>query len=493
MRVPEEFEVRRRKVEELRALGIEPYAYRFDPTHHAAEIRQRFDELQGQIVRVAGRLTAKRVFGKLIFARLRDESGEVQISFERGVTESPVTDWEGVKFAKKYLDLGDFVGVEGEVYRTQKGEVTVRVHRFQFLAKGLRNLPEKWHGLRDKELRYRHRYLDLVSRPEALETFRKLSRILQWIRQFFLDRGFLEMPTPVLQPVYGGAFAKPFTTYSHALDTTLYLRISDELYLKRLLVGGYERVFEFSRDFRNEGIDRLHYPEFTILEAYAAYWDYGEMMQLVEDLFHDAVVTFHGSETLEYQGETLNFQRPFRRIDFVEALAERLGFDPLEAPDEALKQAAETHGIDPRHPRHRLLDKLFDRLVGDHLKDPTFVLDHPLILSPLAKRHREKPGRVERFELFVAGMELVNAFSELNDPLDQRRRFEEQLALRKAGDQEIPLEIDEDFLMALELGMPPAGGIGIGVERFLMLLLNEPSIRDVLLFPQLKPKLPNEG
>ncbi len=487
-RQPEEYEVRKRKREELQNLGIEPYAYRFPVSHHSREIKEQFETLEGQAVRIAGRLISKRVFGNLIFAHLRDESGEIQIAFEKKTTASPVPDMASTKFVKKYVDLGDILGVEGEVFKTKTGEITVRVHQFVILTKGLRTLPEKWHGLQDPEIRYRQRYLDMIANPDVRERLKQASQILQNIRQFFLDHGFHEIDTPILQPIYGGAFARPFETFSHALNTKLYLRISDELYLKRLLVGGFERVFEFSRDFRNEGIDRLHYPEFTILEAYAAYWDYMDMLDLVEELLHTLAVRVWGSEKGTYRGQTLDFSRPFARIDFIESLTEKVGANPLDLPDDDLRAVAQKHGVNPNHPRHKIIDKLFDQLVGETLIQPTFVLDHPLLLSPLAKRHREKPNRVERYELYVAGMELVNAFSELNDPVDQRQRFEEQLQLRASGDLEVPLEIDEDFLTALEYGMPPAGGIGIGIERLLMILLDQPNIRDVIPFPQLRPK-----
>ncbi len=487
-RQPEEYEVRKKKREELQALGIEPYAYRFEVTHHAREIRERYPEFEGKTVRIAGRIMAKRVFGNLIFSHLRDESGEIQIAFEKKTTASPVPEMASTKFVKKYVDLGDILGVEGEVFQTKTGEITVRVQSFVLLAKGLRALPEKWHGLQDPEIRYRQRYLDMIANPDVRDRLKTASAILQKIRSFFLDHGFHEIDTPILQPIYGGAFARPFETFSHALNTRLYLRISDELYLKRLLVGGLERVFEFSRDFRNEGIDRLHYPEFTILEAYAAYWDYMDMLDLVEELLHALAVHVWGSPKGTYRDQPLDFSRPFARIDFIESLSERLGANPLDLPEDDLRELARQHDVNPNHPRHKIIDKLFDQLVGETLFQPTFVLDHPLLLSPLAKRHRTKPHRVERFELYVAGMELVNAFSELNDPVDQRQRFEEQLQLRASGDLEVPLEIDEDFLTALEYGMPPAGGIGIGMERLLMILLDQPTIRDVIPFPQLRPK-----
>ena len=482
---PEEYFVRLQKVETLRREGIEPYAYRFEVTHRSREVKERFSALEGQEVRVAGRVMAKRDFGKSIFSHIRDEEGNLQIYLRADVVGK-----DRVKFYKRFVDLGDILGVQGEVFRTKTGEVTVLVRDFQLLTKGLLPLPEKWHGLRDPELRYRERYVDLIASPESRGLFKQRTRIIRMIRRFLDDRGFWEVETPVLQPIYGGATARPFVTHSHALDMRLYLRISNELYLKRLLVGGFERVYEFSRDFRNEGIDRLHYPEFTLLEAYAAYWDYHDMMTLTEELLSDLSQELFGTHEITYQGQRLSFRPPFQRIRFTEALSEALGYDVLEAPEEALRESARKAELEGwnRHPREKLIDKLFDRLVGDHLVQPTFVLDHPVEISPLAKRHREDPRLVERFELFVAGMELANAFSELNDPVDQRKRFEAQIRLREKGDEEIPPEIDEDFLKALEYGMPPAGGIGIGIDRLVMILTDSRSVRDVILFPQLRPR-----
>ncbi len=488
---PEEFFVRKEKVEKLRQLGIEPYPYKFNVTHHSAEIKEQFDKLQGKEVSVAGRIMTKRVFGKLNFAHLRDEYGDIQIVTQKGVTSvSDLPGEDGSKFFKKFIDTGDIIGVRGEVIKTKTGEISVLAKELKILSKALLPLPEKWHGLQDKELRYRERYLDLIVNPESRRVFKTRNRIISFIREFLNDRGFLEMETPVLQPIYGGAMAKPFETYSHVLGTKLYLRISNELYLKRLLVGGFEKVYEFSKDFRNEGIDRLHYPEFTLLEAYAAYWDYEDMLRMTEELLSQLALEIKGSFEFEYQGEKISFKPPFERIDYVRSLEKHLGFNPLEVDEEKLRKAAETHGIEKfeKLPKHKLMDKLFDKIIGDKIKDPAFVINHPVEISPLAKRHREIPGVTERFELFILGMEIANAFSELNDPIDQRQRFEKQVELRKLGDAEIPAEIDEDFLKALEVGMPPAGGIGYGIDRIVMLLTDQPSIRDVILFPQLRPK-----
>ncbi len=485
----DEFENRKAKIEALRERGIEPYPYRFELTHHVSEFKEQFEALGDKQVSLAGRLVARRIFGKLIFAHIQDETGRVQIAIQKGHAKIGDTEEDAIKFAKKDLDIGDIIGVVGRPFVTKTGEKTVAVERIYLLAKGLRPLPEKWHGLRDREARYRQRYLDLMVNPDSREFFKNRALAISEIRKFFADNGFIEFETPTLQPIYGGAYAKPFETFAHALNSKLYLRISDELYLKRLLVGGYERVFEICKDFRNEGIDRFHYPEFTMLEAYAAYWDYTDMMDLTERLLIHLIEHFDRGETLEFDGQSAEVKRPFPRIKFVDALAEKLGFDPLYAETERLVEAAKKAEINgaEKMPRHKLIDKLFDALVGDHLIEPTFVMDHPRILSPLAKVHREDPRLVERFELYVFGMELANAFSELNDPIDQRKRFEALMELR-GQDEEVPNEIDEDFLTALEYGMPPAGGIGIGIDRLVMILFNRPAIRDVLLFPQLRPK-----
>ncbi len=488
---PEEFFVRKEKVKKLREMGIEPYPYRFEITHHSTDIKEKFEELEGKEVRIAGRIMTKRVFGKLNFAHLRDEFGDIQIVTQKGVTSvDGLPEEDGSKFFKKFVDTGDIVGIAGKVIKTKTGEISVLASSLKILSKALLPLPEKWHGLQDKELRYRERYVDLVVNPESRKVFKTRTRIIGFIRNFLNSRGFLEMETPVLQPVYGGAMAKPFETFSHVLGTKLYLRISNELYLKRLLVGGFEKVYEFSKDFRNEGIDRLHYPEFTLLEAYAAYWDYSDMMRMTEELLSGLAKEITGSYEIEYQGVKLSFEPPFRKIDYVKALTDKLGFNPVEADESKLREAGKFHEIDKydRLPKHKLMDKLFDKLIGDEIKDPAFVMNHPVDISPLAKRHRSNPAVTERFELFILGMEIANAFSELNDPIDQRERFEKQVELRKSGDAEIPAEIDEDFLKALEVGMPPAGGIGYGIDRIVMLFTDQPSIRDVILFPQLRPK-----
>ncbi len=486
----EEFEIRKSKVEELRQLNLEPYAYRFEKTHSSTSIKENFEALENKEVSIAGRLMTKRVFGKLSFAHIRDEEGDIQIAVQQGVTTIPELQEDGASFFKKFVEVGDILGIKGTVMKTKTGEVTVLAKELAILSKCLKPLPEKWHGLKDRELIYRERYLDLIMNLDSRKVFKTRAKIIKIIRNFFDNLGFLEVETPVLQPIYGGAFAKPFETYSNALDTKLYLRIADELYLKRLLVGGFEKVYELSKDFRNEGIDRLHYPEFSMLEAYAAYWDYNDMIAITEELFEKLAIEIYGTTEVEYQGETISFKRPFKRISYLDELASKIGKDPLSMSEKELKELGIQLGLKNavKLPATRLLDKIFDALVADHIKEPTFVVDHPQIISPLAKKHRKYEKRVERFELFILGVEFANAFSELNDPIDQRRRFEEQINYRAQGDEEIPNEIDEDFLNAMEYGMPPAGGIGLGIDRIIMLFTNQPSIRDVIIFPQLKPK-----
>jgi len=488
---PEEYGVRIEKLKTLREAGVEPYAYKFEPTFKIKVVLEKFDDLMNQKIALAGRVMSKRVFGKLIFSHIRDETGDLQVAFQKDVTkfeEKGIP--EGVGMVKKFVDIGDIIGVEGVLFLTKTGEKTLLAERITILSKGLLPLPEKWHGLKDKELRYRQRYLDLIFNFSSREVALGRIQIIKIIRDFLRDRGFLEFDTPILQPIYGGASARPFETFSNALGIPLYLRISDELYLKRLLVGGFEKVFEFSRDFRNEGIDKLHYPEFTILEAYAAYWDYRDMMKLVEELMVEIGRKFCGSDKITYQGREVSLKPPYPRVSFVEKLREKIEIDPLESPLNILKEKALFFGIEGAEgmPKHKLLDKLFDKLVVPELISPTFVVDHPVELSPLAKKHRGNPQLVERFEFFLFGIELANAFSELNDPIDQRERFIEQLRLREEGDLDIPAHIDEDFLTALEYGMPPAGGIGVGVDRLIMIFLDQPSIRDVILFPQLRAK-----
>ncbi len=487
-KVGNEYEVRLEKVEKLRSKGIEPYAYSYEKDFSAKHIKENYEKLEGKRVRFAGRLMTKRAMGKTLFATLRDETDDIQIYIKKDETENPFEDETSnvAKAFNRYFDPGDIVGVEGEVFKTKTGEITILVRKFQMLSKCLRPLPDKWHGLKDPEMQYRERYLHLITDRKAVERFRRKAMIVRKTREFFEREGFIEIDTPTLQPVYGGANAVPFITYSEALETKLYLRIANELYLKRLLVGGFEKVYEIVKNFRNEGIDRTHYPEFLAMEAYAAYWDYEDMMELAQNYLNFLVREVFGSEEVE----GLSFKLPFRKLSFYEALEEALGKDVRELSDEQLFQLAESMGIsvDSRN-RWKVIDKLFDELVGTKLKHPTIVKDHPMELSPLAKKHRNKEGVVERFEIYLNGMEVANAFSELNDPLEQRDRFLKQLEMRKkTKDKELPDEIDEDFLKALEYAMPPAGGIGFGLDRIAMILLGVPSIRDVIPFPQLRPK-----
>jgi lysyl-tRNA synthetase class 2 len=471
-------EERLNKLKRLKELNINPYPYRFDRTHNFSEIKQRFEELSSNqtTVRTAGRIIAIRGHGKTTFATLNDENEKLQIYLRK----QDLGDYYNIF---ENFDIGDFIGVEGKLFKTKTGEITVLVEKFILLTKSLRPLPEKWHGLRDIEIRYRKRYLDLIANPEVRGIFKGRSKIVSLLRNFFDSRGFLEVETPVLQPVYGGAAARPFKTFYNALDQEMYLRIADELYLKRLIVGGYEKVWEFCKDFRNEGLDRFHNPEFTMIEAYQAYTDYFGIMELVEDLFEFLIKNLYSDNIITFQDKKVEIKRPFKRIKYTEVLNERLGVDILTMPEEDLNKICLKYGIKVENQTiGSKIDKLFSELIQKSLIEPTFVIDYPKIISPLAKAHRNNPLLVERFELIIFGLEVANAFSELNDPIEQRRRFEEQLARREEGIG----EIDEDFLEALEYGMPPTGGLGIGVDRLCMILLNQPSIRDVILFPQLR-------
>ncbi|WP_018465865.1 lysine--tRNA ligase [Calidithermus timidus] len=487
--MPEWSEQTQQRLKNLEALveaGFEPFPYRFDKTHDAAQIRathggaQPQQEWPDEHVRVAGRLMTLREMGKVIFAHLQDGSGRIQLYFSK-------SDTERFELLKK-LDVGDIVGVEGHVFTTKTGEITVKVRHWTPLVKALHPLPDKWHGIKDVEVRYRQRYLDLIQNPEVREVFKTRTQIIRLIRRFFEERGFLEVEGPTLHEVAGGTEARPFKTYHNALGHEFNLRIALELHLKRLLVGGFEKVFEIGRNYRNEGISPKHNPEFTMLEAYWAYADYNDMSALVEELVHSVVVAVKGSPKLRYGQHDIDFSRPFARVDFVGSLKEKAGldFDPTDL-------ARLREWTDARHPELRkvpdygLLDKLFGIYVEPTLINPTFVMDVPLAISPLVKKHRTRPGLTERTDLFVAGFEIAPIYSELNDALEQRERFMRQLEQRAAGDEEIP-EPDEDFLLALEYGMPPAGGMGFGIDRFTMVLTDQPSIRDVLLFPLLKPR-----
>ncbi len=472
---------RHEKLAKLQEQGISPYPYRWDRTHTAAEVIAGFDELsQAKTeVKVAGRLISRRLHGKTQFGHIQDSGGEIQLYLRKDTIGDKAFDQLSL------LDTGDMVGARGEVFRTRMGEITILVKELVLLAKSLRPLPEKFHGLKDVEIRYRQRYVDLIVNPDARRVFLARARIVSLIRQFLDSRDFVEVETPTLQPIYGGAAAEPFKTRYNVLNQEMFLRISDELYLKRLLIGGMERVYELCKDFRNEGLDRTHNPEFTQVEAYQAYADYTDMMTMVEELFRFLAQQLHGKTEVTFGNETFDLGKPWRRLKFIDALAEKIEADPLKLSQEMLEKAGAKFGLQVtgQPSRAKLLDKLFETLVQDHIVEPTFVMDHPKITCPLAKTHRDNPDLVERFEPVVCGMELGNAFSELNDPVEQRHRFEEQI---KRNEEFATL--DQDFCTALEYGMPPTGGLGLGVDRMVMLLTNTPSIRDVILFPQLRPQ-----
>ena len=496
---------RREKLDALEARGISPFAYAFDRTHRAADAVSRQPEGvsdEGETVSVAGRIVAWRAHGKTTFAHIADDSGRIQLYFKKDLLG------ENAYGVLDLFDIGDVIGVSGPLFRTRTGEVTVRVAKVELLAKSLRPLPfgkeesvngttVRHSGFADPEQRYRQRYADLAVHPEVRALFRARSRMTSEMRRALDELGYLEVETPVLQPLYGGATARPFTTHHNALDMPLYLRIADELYLKRLIVGGFDRVYEIGHDFRNEGIDRTHNPEFTMLEFYEAYADYTVMMSRVEALLvraADAVravwspPTVHGAVEHGTEGVPV-FSLPFPRVEWVPSLNRALGADAIAMDDDTLRNSARRVGVQKVETlsRPKVLDEMFQALVESKLTEPTFVLDYPVELSPLAKPKRGDPTLTERFELFARGKELANAFSELNDPLDQRRRFEAQARLRAAGDEEAS-GVDEDYLRAMEYGMPPMGGVGVGVDRLFMYLTNTPNIRDVILFPTLRPE-----
>ena len=489
-------EQRLQKLKAIRELGVEPYPYRFDPTHDSTDIVAAFDELEETKapVAVAGRLMVMRGHGKAAFADLRDAKGRLQIYVRLNVVgDDAFALW-------KQLDIGDFIGVRGPVFRTRTGEMTVQVELLELLSKSIRPRPVPKEEVRDgehvvhdafsdKELRYRRRYLDLALNPDVQQVFRKRSAIVSAIRAFLDARGFLEVETPALQPLYGGASARPFVTHHNALDMSLYLRISDELYLKRLIVGGLERVYEIGKDFRNEGIDRTHNPEFSMLELYQAYADYGDMMDISEALYASVAQTVNGTTQVTYQGQEIDLAPPWPRIPMLDAIKQHGDVDVAGSSDADLLTACKRFGSDlePGAERGVLINALFEVCVEPHLIQPTFIIDYPVAVSPLAKRHRSNPDLTERFEVFINGWECANAFSELNDPLDQRQRFEHQMALKAQGDEEAQV-LDEDYMRAMEHGMPPTGGLGVGVGRMVMLLTDQPSIRDVILFPHMRPE-----
>lgn len=477
-------EQRLQKLRRLREQGINPYPYRYERTHLSSDILGRFEELRGSPVRIAGRLMTMRVMGKASFAHLLDQSGKMQLYVRREL----VGEEQYALF--KSLDLGDFVGVTGKPFLTRTGEITVEAGEVVLLSKALRGLPEKWHGLTDTETRYRQRYLDLISNEESRKVLQIRSRTIDGIRRFLVDRGFLEVETPILQPIHGGAAARPFVTHHNALDRDLYLRIALELYLKRCVIGGIERVFEIGRIFRNEGISTKHNPEFTMMEVYQAYADYHDIMVLLEEMISTVAMQVLGTTEIEYNGNTIDLKAPWPRLSLRQAIMDESGVDyDLYPTAEGLYEAVRALGLrpEPGASRAKLIDVLLSEYVEPRLVQPTFLLDYPVEMSPLAKRKRDDDAVVERFEAFIGGMEVANAFSELNDPLDQRQRFEQQMADKAAGDEETQ-PMDEDFLTALEHGMPPTGGLGLGLDRLVMLLTGNPSIREVILFPQLRTR-----
>jgi len=487
--INELIEQRIRKLEELREMGINPYGEPYDITHHASEIHSLFGEKDAESlekdpveVSVAGRMVALRSFGKAAFSHLQDETGRIQVYFRKDILK------EAYGIIKK-LDIGDIVGVRGELFRTRTGELTVMVREFKLLTKSLRPLPEKWHGLRDVELRYRQRYVDLIVNPQVRETFAKRSAIIKFIRDFLEREGFIEVETPMMHQIPGGAAARPFKTHHNALGIDLYLRIAPELYLKRLLVGGYERVFEINKNFRNEGISTRHNPEFTMLEFYVAYRDYRFLMDFTERLFTELLKEITGSLRLKYGDLEIDFSPPWERISMFDALMNAGVPEDVLRDYEKARDWARGNGIDVAGAvtLGKLLDEIFKEKVEPSLAGPVFITDYPVELSPLAKRKKDDPDFVERFELFIASREIANAFTELNDPQDQRERFLKQVEAKEKGDEEAHW-MDADFIRALEYGMPPAAGEGIGIDRLVMLLTNSPSIRDVILFPQLKPE-----
>lgn len=478
--------IRREKLDKIRALGVEPYGQKFEWDHHAADIRKEAEQLEKDEihVRIAGRIMIRRGQGKTAFCVLRDQTGDIQVYFKRD--ELPENEWALFKL----VDIGDILGIEGTVFTTHTGELTVRVLHFTMLSKSLRPLPEKWHGLTDKEQRYRQRYLDLIMNPEVRETFVKRAAMMSAIRKWYTDHGFLEVETPVLQPLYGGANAKPFTTHFNALDMTMYLRIAPELYLKRLLVGGYERIFEITRNFRNEGMDTRHNPEFTAIETYQAYGDIEDVINQTEQIVAACAMASYGSMKFTYEDTEIDVTPPWPRLTMAEAVKKYTGedFDACQTIEDARAIADKLHVEYGEYDGFgKILSECFDAYVEEHLIQPVHITKHPIEVSPLSKLDPKDPRYTIRFESYIYGRELANGFSELNDPIDQRKRFELQVEERKHGDDEAH-PIDEDFLTALEYGMPPTGGLGIGLDRLFMLMTNSASIRDVLLFPAMKPE-----
>lgn len=489
---------KRKKLHALKEKGINPYPYKFDRTGSAAQIKQDFDSIPtGEkkpeaVFRLAGRVMTLRAMGKASFFNLQDQTGQLQVYLKNEELD------EAGKNSFGLVDLGDIVGIEGYVFRTQKGELSLHCKSFEMLCKSIEPLPEKFHGISDIEIKYRHRHLDLISDPESRKVFEMRSKIIREIRQWMDGQGFMEVETPTLQPIYGGAAAHPFTTHHRALDMKLFLRISPEMYLKRLVVGGFEKVFEISRNFRNEGIDRTHNPEFTMIEWYEAYTDYNDQMKRFETLISTLAQKVTGSMKVQFQGKEIDFTPPWRRLTVKDGVREYAKVDPDTISEQELFDTCRKLGSDMKKPsgpgaapypsRGEMIMELFELTAEEHLWQPTFVMDHPIEISPLTKVHRKDSRLVERFEPFAAGFEIGNSYSELNDPEEQLKRLKEQDAKRASDEEAHPM--DQDFLTAIDSGMPPTGGVGIGIDRIVILLTNQPSIRDILLFPTMKPAAP---
>ncbi|RJQ17002.1 lysine--tRNA ligase [Candidatus Woesearchaeota archaeon] len=475
-----------KKLEELKAQGIDPYPYRFEKNSDSKQLQEKFSHLEKEEktthhVKIAGRIMTMRRMGKVTFMHIQDGYGKIQLYLQEDTAKN-------YELLKKF-DMGDFIGVEGIIFKTRTGEITVEVHTFTLLTKSLRPLPEKWHGLQELELRYRQRYLDLITNEKSKEVFITRSKIVSAMREFLDKKGFLEVETPTLQPIYGGAAAKPFTTMHNELKMKMYLKISDELYLKRLIIGGFEKVYEIDKDFRNESIDTTHNPEFTMMECYWAYADYNDVMELVEDLYVFIAEKVLGTTKVTYQEKTIDFKKPWKRMTMNDALREFAKINVDDLSDDDLLKEIKKHKIELKHGDSRgyLIEALFGELCEEHLIQPIFIIDHPKETTPLCKLHRKNPELIERFEPFCAGFEIGNAYSELNDPILQKQFLTEQAKLLKKGDEEAN-PLDDDFVEAMEYGMPPTGGLGIGIDRMVMLFTDAASIRDVILFPTMKPK-----
>lgn len=497
MQLSEQERVRRDKLDQLRELGINPYpAETFKVDHTSEDIKNNFEK--GKQVVIAGRLMSRRIQGKASFAELQDSFGRIQVYFNRDeiCTGEDKTKYNDIY--KKLLDIGDFIGIEGELFETKVGEKTVKVNDFTLLSKSIKPLPlpkvdkdgKEHDKFNDPELRYRQRYADLVVNPKVKEIFIKRTKLFNAMREFFNERGYYEVETPVLQPIPGGAAAKPFITHHNTLDIPLYLRIANELYLKRLIVGGFDGVYEFAKSFRNEGMDRTHNPEFTAMEIYVAYKDYNWMMKFTEQLLEHSARAVNGTTKTTFGEHTIEFKAPYKRVTMTDAIKEYTGFDISGKTEDEIRKAAQDMDIevDETMGKGKLIDEIFGEKCEPHYIQPTFITDYPKEMSPLTKEHRTNPELTERFELMVCGKEIANAYSELNDPLDQRERFEDQLKLSKKGDEEATEFIDQDFLRAIEYGMPPTSGLGIGMDRLMMFLTNNASIQEVLFFPQMRPE-----